>query len=469
MLKRICLCFIVAWTACTLSARDIAGRWVGTLTVQGFELHLAFRIQSDADGRLSALLDSPDQGATGILCDAVTFDAPRLTIAIPAIVADYEATLRGDTLDGFFTQAGMRLPLLLTPGAEEEPRATRRPQEPQPPYPYRTEEVRFVNPIDGDTLAGTLTLPDAPGPHPAVVLISGSGAQDRDETLMDHKPFLVWADALTRRGIAVLRYDDRGTAASTGDFATATTVDFSRDTESALDFLRSRADIDARRTGLMGHSEGGLIAPMVAARRPADVAFLVLLAAPGVRGDSLLMRQSEDVSRLSNEPDSVREADRALNRQVFALLSQKDPDEEGLRQALAEVFRQAINDMLPSIPHEQVEPMVAAQVEQLVTPWMRHFVCYDPAPTLRKVSCPVLAVNGGKDVQVAAEVNLPAIRRALEAGGNKRIRTVELPGLNHLFQPCVTCRPEEYGTIRETVSPDALRTVIDAIVEMIAK
>ncbi len=468
MMKQFCLCLVAAAITCSAAARDVAGRWVGTLKVPGAELTLVFRIQTDFEGRFSALLDSPDQGAKDIPCDSVTFADPQLTIVLNAIGARYEAILSGDTLRGTFTQSGMSFPLMLTPAAEED-RTTLRPQEPRKPYLYLTEEVRFSNPTDGDTLAGTLTLPATPGPHAAVVLITGSGPQDRDESLMNHKPFLIWADALTRRGIAVLRYDDRGVGASTGDFSTATTVDFSRDTEAALDYLRSRPkDIDPRRIGLMGHSEGGLIAPMVAARRPEAVAFVVLLAAPGVRGDSLLMMQREAlIGAARGVPDSVQQVNLRIDEEVYALLRSADDNTDSLRSTLAACFRSAMESHpgLGNIPPEQREGAIAGYVAQLTSPWMRAFVRYEPQPTLRRVTCPVLAVNGRQDVQVLAEANLSAIRHALEAGGNRHVRTLELPGLNHLFQHCVTCTPDEYSRIRQTVAPEVLRTVIDWIVE----
>lgn len=461
MIKHLCIILIAAAVTSTAAARDIVGRWGGKLQVSGFQLRLVLRIQSGEGGQLTALFDSPDQGANGIPCDTVAFAFPRLLVTIPTIGARYEATLSGDTLRGTFTQSGQSLPLTLTP-AEEEDRAALRPQEPRKPYPYSSEEVRFVNPTDGDTLAGTLTLPTTPGPHPAVALISGSGPQDRDESLMDHKPFLIWADALTRRGIAVLRYDDRGVGASTGDFSAATTTDFSRDAEAALDYLRTRPkDIDPRRIGFIGHSEGGLIAPLVAVRRPDDVGFIVLLSAPGVRGDSLLMMQSDTIMRLTNQPDSIRQATASLNCAVFALLQQDIADEEALRQALADTFRRALSEGIIAgpMPHEQVEPLVAAEVQEVSTPWIRAFVRHAPQPVLRQVKCPVLAVYGGSDVQVPAARNLSAVRQALEAGGNSRVRTILLPGLNHLLQPCQTCLPDEYGSIRITVAPEALEAV----------
>ena len=460
MAKYLYVCIIALCMTCTAAAQSVTGRWVGKLQVSGGQLTLVLRIQEIEGGKLSAFMDSPDQGAYDIPCDSVVYSAPHLKVIISSIGARYEATLDGETLRGQFMQGGLSLPLVLTPSAEED-RSVLRPQEPKEPYPYQVEEVRFVNPISGDTLAGTLTMPTSPGPHRAVVMISGSGAQDRDETIMNHRPFLVWADALTRLGIAVLRYDDRGVGASTGDFSEATTTDFSRDAEAAVDYLRSRKEIDNRRIGLIGHSEGGIIAPMVATRRPDDVSFIVLLAASGVRGDSILLLQNKMISRRSNLPDSVREASAALNRSLFAMLVPPTSDEEALRQSLAEVLRGAFFDgpLAPPMPHEQVELAINQEMEMLTAPWMRDFLRYDPAPMLSRVQCPVLAVQGSEDVQVPAAANLPIVEKALTLHGNKAVTVKEFPGLNHCLQHCQTCLPDEYGEIRETVSPEVLQFV----------
>ena len=451
---------IAACMACTAAAQSVTGRWVGKLQVPGGQLTLVLRIQESEGGKLSAFMDSPDQGANDISCDSVVYSAPHLKVFISSIGARYEATLDGDTLRGQFIQGGASSPLVLTPSAEED-RSTLRPQEPQKPYPYLAEEVRFVNPTDGDTLAGTLTLPTSPGPHRVVVMITGSGPQDRDESLMNHKPFLVWSDALTKLGIAVLRFDDRGVGASTGNFGEATITATARDVEAAVDYLRSRKEIDNQRIGLIGHSEGGIIAPMVAVSRPKDVSFIVLLAAPGLRGDSILVMQNEIISRRSHTPDSIREATAQLNRSLFALLVPPTTDEEALRQSLAEVLRGAFFDgpLAPPMPHEQVELAINQEMEMLTAPWMRDFLRYDPAPMLSRVQCPVLAVQGSEDVQVPAAANLPIVEKALTLHGNKEVTVKEFPGLNHMLQHCQTCLPDEYGEIRETVSPEVLQFV----------
>ena len=451
---------IAACMVCTAAAQSVTGRWAGKLQVPGGQLTLVLRIQESESGKLSAFLDSPDQGAYDIPCDSVVYSAPHLKVIMGAIGGQYEATLEDNSLRGQFIQGGASSPLVLTPSAEED-RSTLHPQEPKKPYPYLAEEVRFVNPTDGDTLAGTLTMPTTPGPHRAVVMITGSGPQSRDEPVMNHRPFLVWADALTRLGIAVLRYDDRGVGASTGNFNEARTADLARDVEAAVDYLRSRKEIDNQRIGLIGHSEGGMIAPIVAVSRPKDVSFIVLLAAPGLRGDSILVMQNEIISRRSHTPDSIREATAQLNRSLFALLVPPTTDEEALRQSLAEVLRGAFFDgpLAPPMPHEQVELAINQEMEMLTAPWMRDFLRYDPAPMLSRVQCPVLAVQGSEDVQVPAAANLPIVEKALTLHGNKEVTVKEFPGLNHMLQHCQTCLPDEYGEIRETVSPEVLQFV----------
>ena len=460
MVKYLCICMIAACMVCTAAAQSVTGRWAGKLQVTGGQLTLVLRIQEGEGGKLSAFLDSPDQGAYDIPCDSVVYSAPHLKVIMGAIGGQYEATLEDNSLRGQFTQGGASSPLVLTPSAEED-RSMLHPQEPKKPYPYLAEEVRFVNPTDGDTLAGTLTMPTTPGPHRAVVMITGSGPQSRDEPVMNHRPFLVWADALTRLGIAVLRYDDRGVGASTGNFNEARTADLARDVEAAVDYLRSRKEIDNQRIGLIGHSEGGIVAPMVAVSRPKDVSFIVLLAAPGLRGDSILLMQNEVISRRSHTPDSIREATVQLNRSLFALLVPPTTDEEALRQSLAEVLRGAFFDgpLAPPMPHEQVELAINQEMEMLTAPWMRDFLRYDPAPMLSRVQCPVLAVQGSEDVQVPAAANLPIVEKALTLHGNKEVTVKEFPGLNHMLQHCQTCLPDEYGEIRETVSPEVLQFV----------
>jgi uncharacterized protein len=424
-------------------AQDITGEWQGTLKTGVLDLRLAVHISKVADGRLSGTMDSLDQGAMGIPITSISFQGSRLVFQVASVRGSYEGTLEGATIKGAWTQAGS-LPLALhrATGADEH----RRPQNPVKPYPYREEDVSYSNAPAQIRLAATLTIPQGKGPFPAVLLITGSGPQDRDETIMGHKPFLVLADCLTRKGIAVLRADDRGVGRSGGTFDGATTADFAADAESGVAWLKTRPEIDPRKIGLIGHSEGGIIAPMVAARNP-SVAFIVLLAGSGVPGDQLLAAQVMALAEAGGASHAVAEKNGQMEREVLALVKQEKDN-----AALEKLLREKLAGTMP-------EAALQAQLKSIAAPWFRYFIEYDPAPALRKVRCPVLALGGSKDVQVPAAQNLPAIRQALEAGGNKDFEVVEMPGLNHLFQTAKSGSPSEYGQIEETMSPAALERI----------
>ena len=349
-------------------------------------------------------------------------------------------------IDGVWTQNGGSMPLVLKRGANAVAVETKRPQNPVKPYPYREEDVTYDNTAAHITLAATLTTPAGPGPFPAVLLITGSGPQDRDESLAGHRPFLVLADYLTRRGMAVLRVDDRGVAKSGGNFASATTADFATDAEAGVAYLRTRREVDAKKIGLIGHSEGGMIAPMVAARNTA-VAFIVLMAGPGVPGEDILLAQNTLLAQAAGVPEEQITQNTALLKGVFEILKE-EKDEARLQTRLRE-------RLTGTMPPE----MISVQIRTLTSPWYRYFVAYDPAPALKRLTCPVLAINGERDMQVPPKLNLPAIRSALEASGNKNVEVTELPGLNHLFQTAKTGAPNEYAQIEETMSPVALDTI----------
>jgi pimeloyl-ACP methyl ester carboxylesterase len=297
-----------------------------------------------------------------------------------------------------------------------------------------------------------------------VLLISGSGGQDRDESILGHKPFLILADYLTRRGIAVLRVDDRGVGGTSGDASKATTADFTDDVLAGVAYLKSRKDIDPRRIGLIGHSEGALIAPLAATRSP-DVAFIVLLAAAGVPGDEIIMRQGELIARAQKADEAKIAESQKLQRQLLEILK-NEPDAEKAKARLREAFANSSALAAAGTPaaREALEKQIAAQVDVMLTPWFRYYVAYDPAPTLRKVRCPVLALNGDKDLQVDSKQNIPPITQALAASNNGDSTIMELQGLNHLFQHCTTGSPVEYGRISETFAPKALDLIGNWIV-----
>lgn len=440
-----------------LHSQVVTGDWHGVLDVRGFKLRLVFHI-NQTDTGYTATMDSPDQGANGIPVTSTSFDDPQLRIEATNIGATYEGQLNGDRIEGTFRQAGQEFPLNLSREPIEKVAAIR-PQEPRPPFPYHSEEVEFQNPEFDISLAGTLTLPDKQGPHPVVVLISGSGPQDRNEELLEHKPFLVISDFLTRNGIGVLRYDDRGVGGSKGDYSVATSADLATDVESALDFLKSRKEVDQNNIGLMGHSEGGVIAPMVAAKRD-DVAFIVLLAGPGIRGDSILLMQQELIARAGGASESTIDSMMETNSRIFAMI-QQSMDDEKLKEEMDDYLQKRIDE--GSTAGMSQKDYISMSINSLTNPWMLYFLRYDPAPTLEQVNCPVLAVNGEKDLQVTPQENLKAIASALERGGNTQVTTMEMAGLNHLFQESETGSPDEYARIEQTFSPGALSYILDWI------
>lgn len=440
-----------------LSAQNISGTWHGKLSLPAGSLTIVFHINQSGEGEYTTTLDSPDQGATNIKTQTTSFKDSVLTIQIPLINASYKGKLNSEhSIAGTFTQ-GMALPLNLEKGEANKPK---RPQEPQPPFPYRSEEVSVKNAKDGITLAGTLTLPEKGNKFPAVVLVTGSGAQNRDSEIMGHKPFLVIADYLTRNGIAVLRCDDRGTAASQGNHATATNEDFANDTEAALNYLRSRKDINAKKVGIIGHSCGGTIAFITAAKDP-SVAFVISLAGAAVRGDSLMLKQVELISKSQGMPDAMWPAMKPAIQHRYALLQQTDKTPEELQKELyADVTKTMSPEQLKDL---NTAKQLSAQVNSMTSPWYLHFMRYDPTKDLKKIKCPVFALNGEKDIQVDAAMNLTAIKQRVSENGNKNVTVKAYPNLNHLFQTCKKGTLAEYGELEETFSPEVLKDMTEWI------
>ncbi len=456
-MTRVLLLFFGIGLANLLFAQEIAGDWHGQLDIQGTKLRLILHLQQEEAG-VSATLDSPDQGAKGIPLSEINYTAPVLTFSMKQAGFAYRGEWQEATgsFTGTFTQGGMSFPL--TFGRETIQREKPvRPQEPQPPLPYRSEELTFANEkAGGIKLAGTLTLPEGKGPWPAAILISGSGPQNRDEELMGHKPFLIIADYLTRKGIAVLRYDDRGVGASEGDFKAATSADFASDVTAAIRALSQRKDIQAKKIGLIGHSEGGLIAPMVAAGHK-EVAFVVMLAGPGVNGEKIILHQSALISAAEGVTPPLIQAQQDLAKGAFDML-RNNPDAEQAAKALRTYFQTEV----PNLPEEvkaAFQPMdqaIEQQVKFLNTPWMRFFLSHEPLLDLSKVRCPMLILNGEKDLQVDAAQNIPPIEETLKKAKHQDYTIKVLPGLNHLFQHSETGSTSEYGNLTETFSPEAL-------------
>ena len=458
-MKNLTLVILTSLFSLTIYGQDITGQWNGALKIQGTQMRLVFNV-TQSDNGFSSTMDSPDQGAKGIPTTTTSFENSILKITVANAKIVYEGTLGQDNIIvGTFKQGGQSFPMNLSKEKIEKEKLVR-PQEPIKPFPYYSEDITFENKKAGINLAGTLTLPNKEGVFPVVILISGSGPQNRDEELLGHKPFLVLSDFLTKNGIAVLRYDDRGTALSKGDFKKSTSADFATDVESAIAYLKTRKEINKNKIGLIGHSEGGLIAPMVASKSK-DVAFIILLAGTGIQGDSLLLLQKKLIEEASGISKEDIQKGQLSNRKVFDIVN-KSTSLEQLTSDLTIYFKQLLKDN----PNTQKpagmsdDDFVKLQVKQIASPWMQYFIKYNPAPALEKVKCPVLAVNGEKDLQVPPKENLEAIKKALTKGGNKNVTTKELPNLNHLFQECKTGSPDEYATIEQTFSPIALTEIL---------
>jgi pimeloyl-ACP methyl ester carboxylesterase len=440
------------------SAAGIAGSWQGNLIVPGGSLRIVFNITEKPDQTLTATLDSPDQGALGIAVSEVTLTGDSLDLKASAIGGAFAGRLVSDSaIEGIWVQGGGKFPLTLTRLAK--PIEMNRPQEPKPPFPYVAEEVTFKNAGAAVTLAGTLTKPKGKGKFPVAVLITGSGPEDRDEAIFGHKPFLVLADYLTRRGIAVLRFDDRGVGKSTGAFAKATSRDFATDVEAAVAYLKTRKDVNLKQIGLIGHSEGGLIAPMVATEYP-GIAFVVMMAGPGVNGEEIIYRQSELIARAQGAADTTIAQQDALQRRVFTIIK-RNLDSAATAIELNRLASEAdsIARARGEQPDSALKLAIAQQIQTVQSPWFRYFLTYDPKPALLKLTCSVLAIYGSKDLQVEPAQNMPVLEDAFRTSKHPDWLVKELPGLNHLFQTANTGSVNEYAQIEETMSPLALELI----------
>lgn len=427
-------------------ATDLTGVWEGRITVGGQSIRIVFRV--DAAG--NAVMDSPDQGARNFAVDGPLVEGGVVRFVIPVLRGRFEGARSGDgeTLTGVLSQGGVNAPLVLTRTAATATLAVR-PQTPAPPFPYRSEDVAFDNAeAPGVRLSGTLTLPEGPGPFPAAILITGTGPQDRDETIEGHKPFAVWADALTRRGVAVLRFDDRGVAGSTGNYGAATQRDFASDVKAAYGWLAARPEIDRSRIGLIGHSEGASFAH-IAMEDGVRPAWLVTLAGPAVSGGDGIQEQQRRIAVAAGLPAEEVERSNALQRRIVAAVAANASDAGAVRRAVE-----------PLLVEAGRTPAETAQLAAVLSgDWYRGMVAYDPADAIRATRAPMLAVYGGKDVQVPPDQNAPVVSRL-----KPDAEVVVLPGLNHLFQPAGSGLMAEYGQIETTLDPAVIRTVVDWVV-----
>jgi alpha/beta superfamily hydrolase len=441
-------------------AQDYTGSWHGKADMGAMSLRITFHVES-IDNGLSATMDSPDQDAFDIPTDTTFVSDDKLVIEVRHLGLIFEGQLHddGEILIGNINQMGRGFPVEFShePIAEEK---LNRPQEPKPPFDYVIREVTFENKEVEINLAGTLTLPNGEGPFPAVVLISGSGPQDRNEEILKHKPFWVIADHFANNGIAVLRYDDRGIAESEGDFSMATSEDFAADALAAIDFLKRQKKIDKNSTGLAGHSEGGLVAAMAAAQSE-SVNFVISLAGTGVSGAEVLITQIEDIALAEGTPESAVEASLAEQRMIIDAIDEADNYKEA-RKVLPSVLDTIMARSSQEVPN--AESLSQQTIDQYGSPWMHFFINYDPADSWSKIeNTPVLAINGTNDLQVEAGQNLKAIENSLKEAGNKDVTTMKIHGLNHLFQQSSTGKISEYGKIEETFNVSVLKLMTEWI------
>lgn len=413
-----------------LFAHEITGSWQGELDVPGMKLPLIFHIKKEGE-KLVSTLDSPKQGATNIPVNTTSYTADQLTLELPALGISYSGKLTNESINGTFKQGGMELPLILS--------KLNRPQTPKAPFTFKTEEVTFINSSDRNTLAGTLSEPNNFNKkQPILIMITGSGKQNSDEEIFGHKPFAVIADDFAKKGIATLRLDDRGVGSSSKGTPDETSFNYATDINAAVLFLKAKG---FENIGLIGHSEGGMIAPIVASTNK-DVKFLVLMAGPGQPINELLVLQNYLAGKLAGMSEEALQKSSQINRMIYDFIKNYkgttfDSD-----------FDKFINSSSEKLPDD-----VKKQVSNA---WFRYFIAFNPDEYLSKIKIPVLAINGSLDFQVPAKENLEAIKKSLTKAKNKNFETYEFQGMNHLFQECTTGAMSEYVEIEQTISPKVL-------------
>ena len=439
-------------------SQDISGEWHGNLKVMGTSLALNFDFQK-AGYKWTGTMSVPQQNAKGIPLTSVTNEDNGLQFLFDAAGITFNGKWNEkQEIEGTFIQNGQNFPLVLTRENNDVTKINR-PQEPKEPFPYSSEEVTFENPKAKITLAGTLTLPKVDKPCPVVVLISGSGPQDRNSEIFNHKPFWVIADHLSRNGIGVLRVDDRGIGKSTGNQNQATSLDFASDVQAAVTFLKTKSGVNHKKIGLIGHSEGALIAPIVASKDP-SIAYIVLMAGPGVPCDELLLEQAYLIGKSEGLNETDLEKAKKVNQKIYNSVKSEKSTEE-VKLEIEKLLEQNLSDNPEAnyLSETQKKQMISQQKEQITSPWFRYFMKFNPDEFLSKIKCPVLILNGDKDLQVPAKMNTQGIQNSLAKAGNKKATTIVYPNKNHLFQECTTGSVNEYRTIEQTISPQVLTDI----------
>lgn len=459
-MKKSFLLFVFVLFFTPFFGQEIIGSWTGELDIQGTKLPIIFNVKSNETG-LTTTMDSPAQGAKDIPVAKTTFEKNELFLDASNMKIEFKGTLVNDKIEGTFSQGGMGIPLVLSRKKEGETKLNR-PQTPKAPFDYNSEDVTFINPIDLNTLAGTLTTPKNKKNFPVVVLITGSGQQNRDEEIFGHKSFWVIADDFAKKGIAVLRLDDRGIGGSNkGNNTTPTSQNFATDINAAVNFLALKG---YKNIGLAGHSEGGMIAPMVASQNN-KVKFVVSMAGPGIPIEELLQLQSRAVAKLDGASDANLKMNEELNRKLYAVI--KNPKSNDLKSEiktiLSEELKKLPKEQLP--PESEIEKMLESEAKQISNPWFVYFLKFNPDDYWSKLKIPVLALNGSLDSQVTSKENLAGIKSSLEKAKNKSFEIIEFPNLNHPFQEAKTGAVSEYAEIEQTISP----TVLDKMSTWILK
>jgi len=461
---------LLLFIALNTFAQSPIQNWSGILNAGGQKIELRLHLIQNVDKSYTSNWDVPAQKAKGISSSKTTFENGQLSIEVKMIGASYTGTLNAssDKIEGSWGQSGMNFPLNMEPLKEDAVVAiVMKPQTPKPPFAYTSQDLVYHGPNTNLDYGATITYPNDNKKHSLVILITGSGKQDRDETIFDHKPFALIADYLTKNGFAVLRVDDRGAGKSTGDFSKSTSADFALDVEEHIRYAKTLAMVDTNKIGLLGHSEGGLIAPMIAARNK-SVAFIVLLAGPGIQIVDLMGIQNELVLKSVGVSQDAISAYIPLYKKLMKTIVANDKKEDAVVKA-----KEIVKDWYTSTDkilvkkttnitsEEEAEKFANAMTETLSTNWWKYFGSYDPQPTLQKVKCPVLAINGSADIQVPADASIHGIEAALKKGGNKQFTTKQFVGLNHLFQKCTKCTVAEYGELETTIEPEVLATIGD--------
>ncbi len=450
-------------------SQKIEGNWHGDLAVSGQTIELILHLTKNGTNYESNW-DVPIQGAKGMPSSTTIVNGNNLEIDIKGIQAGFSGVASVDysKIEGNWKQGGLNFPLVLKPlNPEDAPKEITKTQTPKPPYSYESEDITYVGSKTGLTYGATYSYPKNTKNFPVLILITGSGQQDRDETLMGHKPFAVIADAFTKNGYGVLRIDDRGIGKSTGNFKESTSEDFANDVEEHLAYIKTKPNINLKKIGLLGHSEGGIIAPMVAARNK-DISFLILLAAPGIPISELMTNQNKDVLKSTGIDDEVISTYLPLYKKLLTEITSSKDIETAKKTALIEVqkwrktsSKEQVKATTNITDSNSEKAYVATMVNTLSTPWWKFFANYKPQTNLEKIRCPVLVLNGGSDIQVSAQPNINGIRTALQKANNSLVTVNVFPKMNHLFQRCSLCSVAEYGQLATTIEPEVLQYMVE--------